>query len=173
MIRSLALVAPLVLVACADGGPRVSRFLEADLSARDAPPDAAPGTCWARETTPALIETVTEQVQVAPAGRAAPATYRTETRQAILRDRDDIWFETPCPEMVTPAFVASLQRALRARGYHRGPVTGEVDDATRRAIRRYQAAQSLHSDALSLAAAKRLGLVAYERDEALAAPSGD
>ena len=39
-----------------------------------------------------------------------------------------------------------------------------IDRATSGAIRRYQAPQGLASDRLSLAAARQLGLVAYDRD---------
>ncbi|MEX5726984.1 hypothetical protein Ga0609869_000337 [Rhodovulum iodosum] len=126
------------------------------------PPSARPGACWARDTRPAMIETVTEQFrEPAPDGRGADR-YRTETRQRILRDRQELWFETPCPEAVDAAFVASLQRALAARGVYRGPVTGTADSATRAALRRYQARLGLDSDVLSMDAARQLGLVAYD-----------
>ncbi|NHX28166.1 peptidoglycan-binding protein, partial [Escherichia coli] len=58
--------------------------------------------------------------------------------------------------------VASLQRALNARGYH-APISGVMDDATRQAVRRYQAGQGLDSADLSLDTARKLGLVAYPR----------
>ena len=60
----------------------------------DVPPGAPEGTCWDRDSTPAVIETVTEQVMVSPPelvdGQVVqPAVYRTETHQAIVRERDD------------------------------------------------------------------------------------
>jgi peptidoglycan hydrolase-like protein with peptidoglycan-binding domain len=73
--------------------------------------------------------------------------------------------ETPCPETQPPDFIASLQRALRARGLHSGPVTGRMDAGTRKAVRRYQAARGLDSDILALDSARALGLVALPRPE--------
>ena len=131
--------------------------------------DAAEGTCYARTTTPAIIETVTEQVEVTPAKMnpdgsiAKPPVYKTETRQEIVRARVDNWFETPCPDVLTVEFNSTLQRALQARGYYSGPITGEMDAATRQAVRRYQARQGPNSEVLSLTTARALGLVAVPR----------
>lgn len=134
----------------------------------EAPPGAAPGTCWGKIVTPAVIETVTDQIVVQPARLAedgsviAPAIYRTETRQQIVEERRTTWFETPCADRQTPEFVASLQRALRARGLYRGAVDGRMDGSTRAALRRYQAPRGLDSGILSLRTARELGLVAVE-----------
>lgn len=134
-----------------------------------APPGADPNACFGRHTTPAIVETVTEQVLVQPPQVNAdgsvsyPATYRTETRQEIVRERKELWFETPCSETLTPEFISSVQRALAVREAYSGPTTGKLDRATRRAIRAYQKAQGLDSDVLSLAAARKLGLIAQPR----------
>ncbi len=159
-----------VLGACqsAFDTPMVSRFLETEanvIQSTEGPPDAVPGSCWGRDVTPALVETVTERILLQPAELAtngkvlAPAIYKTETKQRITKERDEIWFETPCPEAMTPEFVATLQRALSARGYYRGVLTSEMDRSTRRAIRDYQRGEGLDSPILSLAAARKLGLV--------------
>lgn len=130
-----------------------------------APPGAEPGTCWAHDETPAVVETVTEQVMVQPAEIlddgtiARPAAYRTETRQKIVTPRRETWFETPCDGQLTPEFNASLQRALAARGLYRGPITGRMDARTRVAVRAYQKPQGLDSGMISLAAARQMGLV--------------
>ena len=163
----LSLMAAGLLTACeralpvtGPGAPVVAR------SGAEAPAGAAPGTCWGKVVTPAVIETVTDQVLERPAGIGddgtpkRPATYRTETRQKIVEERRVTWFETPCPEIRTPDFVASLQRALSARGHYHGPVTGRMDARTRAAVRRYQATDGPESGILSLASARRLGLVA-------------
>ena len=135
-----------------------------------APPGAKPGTCWGKSVTPAVVETVTEQILLQPAEIRAdgsvtqPAIYKTETRQAIVQERVETWFETPCDDALTVEFIATLQRALEARGFYRGPVTGVMDARTRAAIRRYQAPQGLNSGILSLAAARKLGLISVERN---------
>ncbi|MFV0513410.1 MAG: peptidoglycan-binding domain-containing protein [Jhaorihella sp.] len=147
------------------GEPRLARTTQA------APPGAEPGTCWGKHATPAIIETVTNQVMIQPAEVLSdgtvtrPAIYKTETVQQIVRERRETWFQTPCEQVVTPEFVASLQRALAARQLYRGPVTGVSDARTRAAVRRYQQPMGLDSGILSLAAARELGLVAVERDE--------
>ena len=134
-----------------------------------APPGAAPGQCWGKHVSPAVIETVTEQVVLQPAeiltdgSIAQPAIYKTETRQAIVKERQETWFETPCPAQLTPDFNASVQRALKARGKYTGLVNGLLDARTRAAIRAFQAPQGLDSGNLSMAAARKLGLVAVPR----------
>lgn len=161
--RSVALMAALWLLAACQSmetEPQDTRLFQ------PAPPGAAPGACWGKTETPAVVETVTEQVMVQPAEIRADGSivsspvYRTDTRQKIVRERRETWFETPCDEVLTPEFVTSLQRALAARGLYRGAETGQMDRTTRAAIRRYQASEGPDSGILSLAAARRLGLVA-------------
>ncbi|MEO1705037.1 MAG: peptidoglycan-binding domain-containing protein [Pseudomonadota bacterium] len=138
-------------------------------TAAEGPPNAAPGSCWGKDVTPAVYETITEAILLQPAELGtdgtvrSPAVYKTETRQAIVRERTEIWFETPCEAALTTEFVSSVQRALAVRGLYRGPVTGEMDRATLSAVRAFQAPQGLDSAILSIAAARQLGLVAVER----------
>lgn len=133
-------------------------------------PAAAAGksvTCQAIEITPAVIETVTQHILVSPAALnpdgsiATPARYKTQTQQVITRPRKEIRFETPCPEIMTPEFIASLQRALKARGQYSGPITGVLNTRTRQAILDYQSQLGLNSSTLSVNAARRLGLITY------------
>lgn len=136
----------------------------------DTAPKGPPGACWAKDARPAVIETVTEQVQITPEMRAddgtvtAPATYRTKTNARMVRDRQTVWFRAPCPVDMTPDFVASLQRALKARGYYLAPLTGTLDPATTDALRRFQTDRGLDSRQLSLGAARELGLVTTDID---------
>lgn len=128
------------------------------------PPPSADGECWASSVMPAVIETVTEQVVVSEEVRdetgavTRPASYRTHTQQRMVQDREEIWFRAPCPEEQTVQFVATLQRALKARGLYLLPVTGEMDAETSEAVRRFQAERGLDSPILSLGAARALGL---------------
>lgn len=139
----------------------------------EAPPGAAPGTCWGKVVTPAVIETVTDQIILQPAEVLAdgtvvtPAIYKTETHQVIVQERKATWFETLCAADLTHEFVESLQRALLARNLYRGQINGQMDARTRAAVRRYQKPEGLDSGILSLAAARRLGLVAVPRSETL------
>lgn len=134
----------------------------------EGPPKGPEGACWDKDVTPAVIETVTEQIHVTDEVRddqgrvVAPATFRTVTSQRMVRDRQEVWFRAPCPADVTVAFVASLQRALKARGLYAEAVTGAWNPATAEAVRRFQAARGLDSPRLSLAAARELGLIAVD-----------
>lgn len=172
MTRSAAAAALLcALCACQAQSPLGTAEPGVTRLFQPAPPGAAPGTCWGKTETPAVIETVTEQVLVQPTevladgSVTAPPIYRTETRQMIVRERRETWFETPCDDVLTVEFVQSLQRALAARGLYGGPPTGEMDARTRHAVRRFQAPEGLDSGILSLATARRLGLVAVERSQ--------
>lgn len=128
------------------------------------PEGASPDSCWTRDVEPAIIETVTEQVVVQPPelgrdGRVRQAgVYHTETRQQIVRPRRESWFQIPCPEQMTPAFVASLQRALQARGLYHGAISGGMDVPTRRAIRRFQTSRGMETAEITLDGARALGL---------------
>ena len=130
------------------------------------PPEPVAGVCWASDVTPAVIETVTEQLQVSPEIRdeqgniTAAASFRSETRQQMLQDREQVWFKSPCAEALTEDFIATLQRALKARGFYLLPLTGAMDAATGEAIRRFQAERGLDSPVLSLAATRDLGITA-------------
>jgi hypothetical protein len=178
MIRTtfLAGLAGMMLAGCQAEGPLADADRLDKPPARSgpaaAPPGAPEGSCWGRDTAPAVVETVTEHILVQPAELAAdgtlraPAIYRTETHQKIVQERRELWFETPCPPRMDEAFVASLQRALQVRGLYRGAITGRMDRATMRALRRFQAPQGLDSGLLSMDAARKLGLVAYPRPEA-------
>lgn len=174
MIRTpFPLVAALLLAACQQGvipeAPmRMNLMAEQVRDVGNGHPTRPEGACWADHVTPAIIDTVTEQILVEPAstapdGTPRPASYRTVTQQKIVKDREQVWFRVPCPAEETPDFIATLQRALKARGLYLAPLTGAMDATTRTAIRRFQAERGLDSDVLSFAAARELGLIAADR----------
>jgi len=168
-----ALCGALALTACqsayAPAAP-AHADLRAELVLRSepGPPPGPDGLCWGTDVTPAVIETVTDQEEVEPATFAeggtmlTPASYRSVTHQKIVQDRAEVWFRAPCPAMMTADFIATLQRALKARGLYRLALTGVMDAPTRDAIRRFQAPLGFDSPVLTLAAARDLGLVAAD-----------
>ncbi len=170
--RASGVAALCFLSACAAPYEIVSKaaFEDPDLvyTTSTPPPGASEGSCWGKHVTPAEVETVTHQIQLQPAEIrtdgtvSAPAVYKTETSQQIVKERRELWFETPCAPQLTPEFVSSLQRALKARGHYRGAITGYIDARTHTAIRKYQAEQGLNTSILSLAAARKLGLISYD-----------
>jgi hypothetical protein len=59
-------------------------------SAADYPPDAGPGTCFARVLMPEITEVQTEQVVDRPEGseiKVVPATYETVTEQVLIKEQ--------------------------------------------------------------------------------------
>ncbi|HHS88886.1 MAG TPA: peptidoglycan-binding protein [Rhodobacteraceae bacterium] len=126
-------------------------------------------TCTATDTTPAVIETITEDILLKPAeidaagNITAPAVFETRTRQVITQERREVEFETPCPSDLTPEFIASLQRALKARGHYVGAISGVMDENTRQAVRSFQLQSGLNSAILSSETARQLGLLVTER----------
>lgn len=111
-------------------------------SLRDAAPGSAdPKTCWRHDTVAA---SATATLFRASPQHDAPHAY---------------WFRAPCPEQMTPARIASLQRALAARGLYAGSISGQMNSATQDAVQAYQAPLGLDSRQLSLAAARQMGLI--------------
>ena len=136
------------------------------------PADAAPDACFAHEYTPAIIETVTEKIPLTPARVAVdietgeteiirPATFDTITVQRIVQEREEFWFETLCPHLYSERFVNSLQRALRARGFYTGELTGWLDIQTSIAVKLYQRKFGVNSELLSLQTAEEFGLISH------------
>ena len=174
-IATAAVLGVWVLAGCAPG--QNARLARTDLAIElvrltgPGPPKGPSAACWASDTTPAIIETVTEQVVISEEVRDAagavvvPASFETRTFQRMVQDREVVWFHAPCAADVTVNFVATVQRALKARGVYLQPVTGVMDAATGDAIRRFQATRGLDSPVLSLAAAKELGISATDRDD--------
>ncbi len=171
----LALTA-LGLAACQSSAPpeapsRADLSIELIRLSKPGPPKGPEGACWQSDVTPLVIETVSEQVMVSTEARDAtgritrPASFRTITHQRIVQEREQIWFQSPCPADMTVDFIATLQRALKARGLYLLPLTGALDPATKSAIQRFQAGRGLDSPTLSLAAARELGIIATRRED--------
>lgn len=165
----LFLIAALALASCATPGTETTRAdLGDDVVITDftlGPPGARPGACYGKDATPAVIEQITERIlvsppEIGPEGNViTPATYEEKVSHEVVKGREEIFFETPCPPRWTPDFIASVQRALSARGVYLGRVTGTLDDSTRQAIRTFQLRNGLNSSILSIESARDLGLV--------------
>jgi hypothetical protein len=149
MIRQVGILAAVALITgCTLPGAPETRLSDSR------PEGARSGSCWAQQIVPAVIQTSRTQSLI------EGGVYQTETSQTIVSDRQEVWFEVPCSRVQTPEFIASLQRALAARGFYRGPVTGVMDERTAKAVRLFQMPLGVDSQVLSLVAAQQLGLVA-------------
>lgn len=136
------------------------------------PKDATPGSCYAQEISPAVIETITVHTPVLPERRSInpktgesaiirEATFDTKVVQRIVTPRSELLFETLCPHLYTERFVKTLQRALRARGFYSGKLTGWIDPQTKLAVKLYQRKLSVNSDILALSTAEEFGLIQH------------
>ena len=164
------LVLTALVTAC--GAPHAPGLTAEVITVSAARPANVPeGQCWASGIIPAVIETETEQTLVAAEQRDAagkvtsPAAYKSVTKLRMVQERSEVWFRVPCAELEDEAFWASVQRALKARGFYLLPLTGANDAETAEAVRRFQAERGLDSPILSLAAAQDLGLAAVPLDQ--------
>jgi len=131
----------------------------------------ATGQCFTRSAPATHTRIVEEQVLVAPAVLASdgsvesPPIFRNQTRPVTEPMGEGTRFQTLCPPEYTPDRIATLQRALKARLAYNGPITGELDDPTRDAIRAYQAPQGYDSPLIQRGIAETLGLVSLDLDD--------
>ena len=131
------------------------------------PTDAPKGSCWQKNITPAVFDTVTHQIRVPQQKNPSQSDeqtlptvqYQTKTRHVMIKKRNEAWFETLCPAQMDKALVTALQHALTDRKLYHGAIHGRLTDDTRTAIRTLQHKDGINSDVLSLRTAESLGLL--------------
>ncbi len=133
--RRIAAVLAVGLLAGPAGAQGVEVGRAATDTARLTAPDTAPRACWARYSE-----------------------HGGKARDGVI---EEVAFRVPCPDQVTPDFIASLQRALKVRDIYDGPVTGRANAALRAAVRAYQRANGFDSPILTLHTAQQLGLAPH------------
>lgn len=169
-ILPLAVMALLTCASFAQGGQILSKLTHPDDTRL--PADAGLTDCFAHEFTPAVIETITEKTPLKPARLAVDietgkttvirkATFKTVTMQRIVTPRQEQWFPAVCPHKYTEDFVQSLQRALKARGFYSGALTGWMDEQTNIAVKLYQRKLDVDSPILALSTAEEFGLISH------------
>ena len=169
-IISIALAALMACAPMAQGGQIVSKLTHPDHPRL--PENAGPIDCYAHEFTPAVIETVTEKTPLTPARLAVDietgkttvireATFKTVTVRKIVSPRKEQWFPAVCPHNYTENFVQSIQRALKARGFYSGALSGWMDEQTNIAVKLYQRKYDVDSPLVALATAEEFGLISH------------
>ena len=132
-----------------------------------APANAPEGSCWQKNITPAVIDTVTKQTQVPTSdlktqpGNPTKATtkYQTKTHHIMVKIRKEAWFETLCPAQLNNDLITALQHALKDKNLYHGAAHGRLTKATRTAIRTLQQKDGINSSVLSLRSAGSLALL--------------
>ncbi len=167
MVKRLICLMSFGLVACAppleiarDTMPVIS------LGEIETQPD---GRCFARMAGPTRTDIVTELVEVQPEVKdrngvvTQPAIFRNVTGPKTVVTGQGARFETVCPQVYTPDFVATLQRALIVRRAYDGEVTGLMDEATSLALQQFQRGMDVDSPLLAMRVGRDLGIVAVPR----------
>ena len=68
-----------------------------------------------------------------------PAEYKTvSSRKLVKKGGYSVWTEILCADQTNSSIIRQLQRALKAEGYHVGPVDGVLGKQTQEAIKKYQ-----------------------------------
>ena len=133
-------------------------------------PDTPNGACWHQLPGETVTETKEELVETRPAqfdaagNEIAPAVFgkrQVETETAL---GNGAWFRKICTPTLSPEFISSLERALAARGYFKGRVTGTLSNRLKTAIQLYQSDAGLDTSVPSHAMGFRFGLLTDEEN---------
>ncbi|WP_168192224.1 peptidoglycan-binding domain-containing protein [Pararhodobacter marinus] len=154
-LASTLVIVSALLSACQTAAPDATASRAEPAPVSEAPMLGNSSGCWSTDRIPAVTQV--EFVSVEGAEGLQP-------RERVLQPAEDRLFAVPCPEQIDDDTVATLQRALAARGHYAGPITGEWDQATSEAVRRFQAPLGLDSGILTLQAAQMMGLVVIPRE---------
>ena len=128
------------------------------------------GRCFELTAPPTQTVVIADQIEVAPAVKDAdgtvisPPVFRNITRPTTTPIGEGTRFETVCRADLTPAFVATLQRAMITRQAYSGQVTGRYDTATGIAVQRFQRRFGIDSPFLAIQTARQFGVLAVDRD---------
>jgi hypothetical protein len=87
-----------------------------------------------------------------------PAQYRTVTERVKVENSKLVWQPIVCKTNLTRDLVIKLQKALKAKGYYKGPIDGIYGRLTTEAVNAYQKDNNLASGALTLETLKKLGI---------------
>ena len=128
----------------------------------------ADGRCFASDPGKMVTQVVVNRVLVEPEVTGddgtviQPAIFRDIESEVLVPAGPPTRFEVICPQNLSQSFVASLQRALSARGAYLGDINGRLDDRTRNAILAYQSSQGRQSANLSIETAINFGLMSRQ-----------
>jgi len=96
--------------------------------------------------TPERYTTIRVKKLVQPATTKTvpiPAKYRTVTKKKKIAEGYAKWVPVVCKTSINPTMIRSVQRALQAEGFYRGPIDGIWGSESQAAVRAYQKARGL------------------------------
>ncbi len=97
---------------------------------------------------PAVYKTVKVRKMIQPPQEkriSIPEEYQTITRREKVSDGHMEWRPVLCQVNMTSAKIREIQKALKAKGFYRGPIDGVVGSQTITAMRAFQKAKGLTS----------------------------
>ena len=113
-------------------------------------------------TVPAEYRTIEVRKLVEPATErriTIPAEYETVVKREKVSDGRMEWRSILCETNTTPGTIASMQRALKSRGFDPGRVDGVLGAQTLDAVRRYQRSKGMAVGELTIETLKSLAVL--------------
>ncbi len=110
---------------------------------------------------PALYKTIEKRILVEPERpeyKVVPAQFETITSSHIVEAERLEWRRILCQTNVTESTIASIQRALAAKGYKSGPIDGQLGSQTMSALNAYQVRNGLASRGITYETLGHLGV---------------
>ncbi len=103
--------------------------------------------------------TVTKLVQPAQVKRITiPEAYSTVTKRQMVSPSKVVWKKVVCQSNMGTSTIASVQKALKAKGLYHGPIDGIYGTLTKQAVRAYQKQNGLAVGGLTHEVMKSLGV---------------
>lgn len=87
-----------------------------------------------------------------------PAVYRDVTKREMVEPSRVVWKRVVCQSSITNATITKLQKALKEKGYYKGPIDGIVGPLTRNAVKAYQRDNKLPVGGITYQVLKSLGI---------------
>lgn len=97
----------------------------------------------------------TEQIAIQP-------EYVTVNRYVMVEPAYTKWEMVLCSDTVSPQLALEVEDRLKEEGYNPGPLDGEIDGSTEKAIKQYQIANNLPAGGLTPMTLESLGIVEFE-----------
>lgn len=110
---------------------------------------------------PAEVKKIMVKELVRPATKKEikiPAEYATITRKRLIQPEKIAWQRVLCASDTTPDMVKSIQLKLKEKGIDCGEASGELNDATKKAVVDYQSKNNLAQGGLTYEFLEHIGL---------------
>ncbi len=104
---------------------------------------------------------IEREVMVKPATTMeveVPAEYKIVEERTLLEEGGEkLWITVLCPSKIDDIVISQLQLALKSRDYYKGEINGQLNEATRAALKTYQQHKTLPVGQLDYKTLEHLG----------------